>query len=271
MTRICPLAMYLAILVATCMLVGGTALAIEPAEISAVWLLNGDVDDSEGAGVNGTLKGGEFVTGLRGQALKLNGKSDGVKLPDSNRINTGGPFPKRTIMALFNCDDVSIDGQKQTVFEEGGRTRGAVIYVFEGAVWAGAWNRAEYNWNGAWLSAPIQSGRWYYAALVLRDTQGKVEDDKFEMWLDGHLIGKEAGGQLHAHGDDNSIGHVNQNTVFHDDDGSGSDIHYFGGLIDEVRVYNASLTEKEMGTFWNDFLAVEPAGKLTTLWGRIKK
>ena len=90
-----------------------------------------------------------LLTVLQKKTLKFNGTSDGIKIPDSNRINTGGPFPKRTVAALFNCDDVN-KGQKQVIFEEGGRTRGLVIYVFDGKLYVGGWNRAEYNWNGEW-------------------------------------------------------------------------------------------------------------------------
>ena len=262
-------------LVAITLLIGGISWAeVDPADIAAVWTADdGDVKtltDVEGQGIDGNIIDCESVPGVLGRALKFNGKSPEVTIPDSNFINTGGPFPKRTIMVLFNCDDVTIDDHKQTLFEEGGRTRGAVLYVFDGAVWVGAWNRAEYNWDGAWISTPIQSGRWYYVALVLRDTKGKVEDDKFEMWLDGELVGKEPGGQLHAHSNDNAIGATVENAVFHDEDGSGNG-HHFGGIIDEVRIYNASLTKDDMDKIWGGLLPVKPADKLATLWGSVKQ
>jgi len=43
---------------------------------------------------------------------------------------------------IFNCADVSKQ-EKQTVFEEGGRTRGLTISVFDGETYVGGWNRAE--------------------------------------------------------------------------------------------------------------------------------
>jgi len=248
---------------------------IDPNSIAAVWLFNegkGDkVKDSEGQGIDGTLKGGpKWVKGIRGDgALRFDGVDDYVAIPDSNSINTGGPFPNRTVMALFNCDDVNAKG-KQTIFEEGGRTRGFCIYVAEGKVWVGGWNRAEYNWNGAWLSKPIQSGKWYYVAFVLRNGAEKVEPDKFEMWLDGELVAKDSGGQLHGHADNIGIGATNQNTVFHDDDGSGANRDYFKGEIDEVRVYNAPLTKEDMAEIIGTLSPVDPNGKLATSWGEIK-
>lgn len=245
---------------------------IAPEDIAAVWLFEegkGDVaKDTEGQGIDATLvNGASWEPGLRGMAVRFDGVDDGIKVPDSKFINTGGPFPNRTVMALFKCDDVSITDRKQTIYEEGGRTRGFVIYVYDGQVWVGGWNRAEYKWNGEWLSTPIESNQWYYVAFVLRNGAGAVEPDRFEMWLNGRLVAKASGGQLYGHGDDTGIGYVNQNTVFHDDDGSGTNIHHFAGLIDELRVYNAALTADDMSIM----VAVEPQGKLATRWGDLKQ
>jgi len=151
----------------------------------------------------GTIVGDpQVVDGLKGNALQFDGVDDGVQIPDSDFINVNaGPWPNRTVVAMFKCDDVD-KSDKQTVFEEGGTTRGLAIYVFEGEVYGAGWNRSEYNWDGAWLSTPIESGNWYGVAIVIRDGAEAVEDDKFEMWVNGQLIGKAPGGQLHNHGDD---------------------------------------------------------------------
>lgn len=164
--------------------------------VAANWTFNdGSAKDSSKKGLDGNFAGKpQAVDGIAGKALKFNGKSDGIKLPDSVDINTGGPYTNRTVAALFNCDDVKIDDRKQVIYEEGGRTRGLVINVFDGQVYVGGWNRAEYNWNGAWPSAAVDSGRWYHVGLVIRDGTDAVEADKFEMWLDGQLIAKEEGG-----------------------------------------------------------------------------
>ncbi|MAF11073.1 hypothetical protein CMK11_11545 [Candidatus Poribacteria bacterium] len=227
------------------------------------------VPDAIGA-VNGVVNGAaDWVSGLEGNALKFDGETV-VELPDSPLINSGGPFPKRTILATFSVDDAGNDAEKQTIFEEGGRTRGLVMYVFDGDVWVGGWNRAEYNWNGEWISAPIKAKTWYQVGLVIRDADGSVEDDRFEMWLNGTLVEKRPGGQLHAHGDDNGIGAVNQNTVFHDEAGSGDNIDYFTGLIDDVRLWQESLVPADIETAARGFLAVDAQGRLATRWASLK-
>jgi hypothetical protein len=193
----------------------------------------------------------QVIDGLNGKALLFDGVDDGVDIPDSEFINvTGGPFPNRTVIAVFKCDDVNKQG-KQTVFEEGGLTRGLTIYVFNGEVYVGGWNKADYEpqWNpGSWMSAPINSNQWYAVALVIRDGTPAQEDDKFEMWMNGNLIGKAPGAEIWNHGNDNAIGYTNQNVVFHDGDGSG-DGWFFEGAVDELWILNDALTEAELGAW----------------------
>lgn len=249
--------------------------ARDEATVQAIWTFDdGDAADSSGKEVNGTLVGEpEVVDGAMGKAFQFDGVDDGIKLPDSNGLNTGGPFMNRTIAAFFKCDDVTVTEQKQTIFEEGGRTRGIVVNVFDSKVYVGAWNRAEYQWAGAWPSADVESGVWYHVALVLRDSINEVQDDKFEMWLNGEMIASEPGGQLYAHADDCGIAHTNANAVFHDDDGAGTNIHYFGGIIDEVLVYNSAFDAadfEEYAEVIQTLTSVEPQGKYTTTWGALK-
>ena len=243
----------------------------DEATAAANWTFNdGTAKDSSKKNLNGNLVGDpKSVDGIAGKALQFDGEDDGIKIPDSADINTGGPYTNRTVAALFYCDDVGIDSRKQVIYEEGGRTRGLVIYVFDGEVYVGGWNRAEYNWNGAWPSAEVKSKRWYHVGLVIRDAAGKVESKKFEMWLDGKRIAQEKGGQLHAHGDDTGIGFTNQNAVYHDEGGSGTNIDWFAGLIDEVVVYGSAFDQADFAKLAQP-LSVEPQGKFTTTWANLK-
>jgi len=241
------------------------------ATVAAIWTFDdGTARDSSGQGVNGIFAGKpETVAGIAGDALRFNGESDGIKPPDSANINTGGPYTDRTIAAFFNCDDVSIKERKQVIYEEGGRTRGLVIYVHDRKVYVGGWNRAEYNWNGEWPSADVKSKQWYHVGLVLRDASGKVENNKFELWLDGKRVAREPGGQLHAHADNIGIGHTNQNAVYHDDGGSGTNIDWFEGMLDDMIVYGSAFDAADFAELARP-LNVEPSGKSTTTWAALK-
>ena len=138
------------------------------ATVAGIWTFDdGTANDSSNQGLNGVIVGKpKSVKGLANNAFEFNGTSDGIKIPDSPRINITNKVTNRTIAALFNCSDVNKD-QKQVIFEEGGQTRGLAIYVFEGKVYIGGWNRAEYNWAGAWPSTDIKSNQWYHIGLVL--------------------------------------------------------------------------------------------------------
>jgi len=220
----------------------------------------GSPDDSSPLAHNLPVVGApQTVQGLNGDALQFDGAADGLNVPDSASINDGaGPYGTRTVIAVFRCDDVDKPG-KQTVFEEGGTTRGSNIYVSEGLLYVSAWNRAEYNWNGEWPSMPIESGEWYVAAMVIRDGGEAVEPDKFEMWVNGELIAQLPGGHLHNHGDDGAIGYTQVNTVFHDGNASPSLGHYFGGAIDEVWILNEALTTAQLAALGpNPTLAKNP-------------
>ena len=257
------------------LIAAATYAARDEATAEGIWNFDGgDAVDTSGKGLDGTIVGDpEVVDGIVGTALLFDGVDDGVKLPDSVGINTLSQpdfYTDRTIACYFNCDDVDITEQKQTIFEEGGRTRGLVINVFDGQVYVAGWNRAEYNWDGAWPSAPVESGVWYHVALVIRDADAAVEPNKFEMWLNGELVASEDGGALYGHGDDIGIGHVNANAVFHDDDGAGTDIHYFGGIIDEVIVYGSAFDESDFAAYAAAVVSVEPQDKFTTTWAAIK-
>ena len=249
--------------------------ARDEATVEGVWNFDdGTAADTSGKGLNGNIVGDpEVVDGIVGKALLFDGVDDGVKLPDSVGINTLAQpnfYTDRTIAAYFNCTDVDITEQKQTIFEEGGRTRGLVLNVFDGQVYVAGWNRAEYQWAGAWPSAPVESGKWYHVALVIRDATNAVEPNKFEMWLNGERIASEEGGALYGHGDDIGIGHVNANAVFHDEDGAGNNIHYFGGIIDEVIVYNSAFDAADFAPYAAQVVSVEPKDKFTTTWANIK-
>ena len=252
-----------------------TYAAKDDATIEGEWSLEDlDVADTSGKGLDGTVVGDpEIVDGAVGSALLFDGIDDGVHLPNDDGINTLAQpnfYSDRTIACYFNCTDVDIADHKQTIYEEGGATRGFNLYVFDGDVYVGAWNRAEYDWDGEWPSVSVASGVWYHVALVLRDSKNEVESDKFELWLNGKMIAIEDGGALYGHGAGIAIGKVNGDTVFHDEIISGTDVHYFGGSVDELIVYNSAFDEADLAEYASAVVSVEPQDKFTTTWAAIK-
>ncbi|MHC4143933.1 MAG: LamG-like jellyroll fold domain-containing protein, partial [Planctomycetota bacterium] len=250
----CRRLIYLTSFVLLLVLAGNAVAQFDPTSITDghVYLfenVGGNVPDDSANGHTANLIGSpQVVDGLKGKALQFNGTSDGVHIPDETMVNLS-THQNRTVIAIFQCADVT-KPEKQVVYEEGGTTRGLVIYVHEGLVYTGGWNLRNYTpeWTGTFLSAPISSGAWYAVAMVLRDGTAAQEDDKFEMWMNGELIGIGPGAELRSRSDDIGIGYANSQTKFHDGNftGGGS---YFEGMVDEIWIINAALTQVELGGF----------------------
>ncbi|MHC4560633.1 MAG: fibronectin type III domain-containing protein, partial [Planctomycetota bacterium] len=250
----CKKLFFLVSLILLLALAGNAMAQLDPASITDgnVYLFENvgtDVPDDSPNGHTANLVGNpQVVDGLKGNALQFNGVDDGVHIPDAATINLS-THQNRTVVAIFQCADVT-KPEKQVVYEEGGTTRGLVIYVHEGLVYAGGWNLSDYTpeWEGTFLSAPISSNQWVAVAAVLRDGIAAQEDDKFEMWMDGVFIDKGPGGQWQSRSDDIGIGNVRSQTKFHDGNftGGGS---YFEGMVDELWMINVALTQVELGGF----------------------
>ena len=262
-------------------LAGNARAQIDPASVTNghVYLFDNvgaDVpDDSANSHTANLIGSPQVVDGLKGKALQFDGVDDGVHIPDSTMINLS-TNQNRTVVAVFNCADVT-KSEKQTVYEEGGTTRGLVIYVHEGLVYAGGWNLSDYTpeWTGTFLSAPISSNAWYAVAMVLKDAGPAQENDKFEMWMDGQFIDIGPGGQLQSRSNDCAIGYTNSQTKLHDGNITGGGV-YFEGIIDDVWIFdNTALTQVELSAFsgepWPYAFGPDPADGsfLENTWGTL--
>ena len=250
----CKKLFYFVSLVLVLSIAGNAVAQLDPASITDgnVYLfenVGADVPDDSANSLTANLVGNpQVVDGLKGNALQFNGVDDGVHIPDAATVNLSTQ-QNRTVVAIFKCDDVD-KPEKQVVYEEGGTTRGLTIYVHEGLVYAGGWNLSDYTpeWTGTYLSAPISSNAWYAVAMVLRDGGAGQEDDKFEMWMDGVLVGTGPGGELRSRSNDNGIGYHNSQVKFHDGNVSATG-SYFEGIVDEIWILGAALTQVELSGF----------------------
>lgn len=176
--------------------------------------------------------------------LNFFGVDDYIDVGNTNDINTGGPFPNRTIEAWFRCADVN-STTKQVIFEEGGGSRGFNIYIESGTLYVGGWNVNETGWQGTWLTtSSISSYIWHHVTLRLENGNDNVEADKLKGYLDGIEFGSGDASQVYAHGGDIVIGR-NGGTKFHDGNDN-SDGEYFLGKIDEVRIWNEARTLQQI-------------------------
>ena len=180
-------------------------------------------------------------------ALNFDGVNQYVQISNSNDINTGSNnHIQKTIEAWFSVVDKDLTSRKQTIYEQGGTTRGLNIYIYGGSLYVGGWNEPsnESNWNpGTFLStSSIENNTWYHVALTLSGGSS-VTSNSFKGYLNGVEFGSGDGSKLWNHGGDVSIAR-NKDTKFHD--GDYNTAKYFDGKIDEVRLWNTTRTQTQI-------------------------
>ena len=104
------------------------------------------------------------------------------------------------------------------------------------------------------------TSNWHHIAEVIRNANEAAVEGV--LYLDGELVGEDTSAGEITRNLWNSNFRIGAPGAAHPDAGQ----RCFNGLIDEVIVWDRSLTQAEI----LDYLAVEPGGKVTTTWGALK-
>jgi len=216
-----------------------------------------DISQYEALLTSASSAGGDYTN----HALDFNGSNQYVKINNSSDINTGSHnHTQKTIEAWFRVDNKDITSRKQTIYEQGGTIRGLNIYVYGGSLYVGGWNEpnGESDWDpGTWLSTSnIQSNTWHHVALTLNGGNN-VTNNAFKGYLDGIQFGSGQGSKLWNHSGDVSIAR-NRDTKFHTGDYNSA--KYFGGLIDEVRLWDTTRTQAQISEHKDMILEGDESG-----------
>ncbi len=163
---------------------------------------------NRGAGQAAVVTGGRFVDDPeRGRVFELVDDWGGLWLKrDRQTVITGKDgAANRTVAFWFKAVDVA---KRQVLFASGIEPVGMNIYLDGGKLYAGSWAVVDgkygdqdplygYNWKGDWITAgPIEPGKWYQVAWVLKDGTNKVEPDKQRLFLNGKLAGSAPGAAI---------------------------------------------------------------------------
>ena len=235
------------------------------------------VKDTSGKGNDGTIYGATWVDGKYGKALSFDGVDDYVEVPDDRSLDLDDDF---TIMAWTKLDKESL-----------GKTlcRGSYCYpssptIINKEIYTGyASQDVNYQTNYYMMidsngtfrggfednnvrtsDGNIQEEMWYFYALVLDETTGKLR-----LYINGKLKAESN----YVEGDPR----LNDVSVVIGRYGIKYDFqwHWFNGIIDEVRIYNRALTTNEIKT---QYLALSsptptstptptpPSGKIKAIW-----
>ncbi len=181
---------------------------------------------------------------FQGGIVELSGNNSGIDIANSSEIN-GASYAKRSVVVNFKVNDKNLG--RQVIYEEGGGNRGLNIYLDNGQLYVGGWNRN--NWKGTYLSTNnINNGVWNQVTLTLNATSGKIQPQNgaFKAYLNGKQFSQGTGLELLKHSNGIAVGNINGNTRFHDRVSS-SDLA-FGGSISDVQVFNRVLNANEIMT-----------------------
>lgn len=230
-------------------------------------------DGSLGTSANATYYSG-FTQGMpalvneAGASVLFSGGRIG--LGNVNGINRSGPFTDKSVELWFQPNSVS---GRQVLYEQGGGTRGLVIYLEDQDLYVCGWNRANDDGGSAaapWgsptpiyvsLSGAVTTNATYHVVLVMQgDTSGTT--GTITGYLNGVSFGEQSGiGRLWNH-NPAVIGNANSGIRFHDNNTSTNN-RDFDGLIDEVALYNAALSAERV-------LVHYQAGQIAGLLGHWK-
>ena len=202
---------------------------------------------------DGTLNGTKQVPGKIGEAREFNGTDDKIDIPGTDSL------------ALDGMEEFSVSAWIYVEGPSGGICCGSIVAQRDVGAWALRYDNrnvgaevefiVQPGWvgDGGDFGLSVPQNEWHHVTGVLTG-------DKLLLYLDGE-VGSEAAfgaGAVASDGTATTIG--------------GASDGYFNGIIDEVLIYGRALTDAEVMQNFKAkrFAAVDPEGKLTTLWGQIK-
>ena len=238
-----------------------TSAKIDPETIVGMWLFDeksGDTaKDSSERGNDGQLEGGyKWVDGKFRGGLELDGASGHVTVESNDSII----LEEFTIVSWANLED-SKGTRWQSIMMKGQNLRNYLLCVDRDTqrLQLSITKGVKDAWGGPIEGPVVTDGAWHHLAGLAGEKEGLV------IYVDGIEVGKQAYAKpsLDADPARMRIG-----------DGSGGG-HQCGGVLDEVGLFNAPLSEDDinhiMTTGLMEFVqAVAPNGKLATTWAQLK-
>ena len=212
------------------------------------------VEDLSPTELHGTVKGNaEWVEGIEGGAISFDGATAYVELPASDVLHEANQHV--TFSLWFSAREVEVSGAPDWAAMDTLLVRGNDTDFWFYLAWG--FVGTQMKPGGSWIYPPekppfeIETNRWYYAVAVYDDPVSKV-------YLDGDLVFEQEGvGGIIDYRSDN----------FTQIGGFRGVKNWFNGVIDEVKIYNRTLTPKEI----KQVQPVTLKDKLTTTWGRTKE
>jgi hypothetical protein len=216
-----------------------TAAADDPSASGLVAWWKGDNNpfDSVGGNHGAPQNGANYVTGRVGQAFAFDGSNDYLAIPHSDILN---PAPQQTLAFWIKFD--SLPGDYLDILQKGIGSGNTQYYVrtndangldIISCITSRCYGFAKgYDTSLSYAALGISAGNWYHIAFVVNDAE-----QTSSVYVNGVQKGVSSGyPNLESYSDNSS-----QLTL----GGSGWD-GYFPGALDEMKIFNRSLSPKEV-------------------------
>jgi len=207
----------------------GEHTTINNTDMVGVWQFEGNALDSTTNGNNGTVTGATNTSGMIGGAYEFDGTGDYVLLPD---LVDSYPF---TMTVWFSINDISADG---TVFSLNDASNYQIYYMLSHRADDLDYTcRNETVIASARIYTVLGENKWHFATIVFKN------DTYREAYLDG--VWKQANTVdcgFYSGVDQATIGLTRTSTP----------VGYFNGTIDEVMIYNRTLSADEISALYNE-------------------
>ena len=227
---------------------------IDPESIVGIWLLDEGagkkVEDSSGNGNDGTIINAKWTDGKIGKGLAFDGAAR-VEIPGSKTIDD---YLEGFTYLLWVKPTAAPPNANTRVIERDWHNPTIQIGAadFYGSI---AVNRDQANTNvrgGKW-----KLNEWSFVAIT-------YDGDTLKLYVDAELVGEKRVGKP-----DVKLGSEIRLAAWRNPNWD------FTGVLDEVGVFNAPLSDADISSIMNRGLeesaAVTPVYKLTTTWARVKK
>ncbi len=231
----------------------------------------GDITrDLSGNANNGSIIGGaNWVQGKDGKALELDGEDDYIQVPYDDIFN----ITDAITLSVWIKPSLPFDPPWKAIINN--REFGAEgSYLLQTSRINGGSERV------AEFALRLPGGYTYMRAITLLTSDDfwhiaatyDEESSQMRIYVNGDLE-ENATPNRAASG---AIDPSSQDGIFIGKDYGIDSPNWFGGIVDEVAIYNRALTEEQVkdlyeGKVKREMVAVEPLCKLTTTWAEIKK
>ncbi len=203
------------------------------------------------------INGPKHVQGKFGKALEFNGVDSYVQIPHHESLTVDKNV---TVMAWINPERITgpDNARWQGILAKGNNPRSYSWWTEENSKCM-HFSVGPPNGGGSICKGEIKLNEWQHVVA-------QIDEGTHRYWINGEQVGEIANKPDPPGLNDTSpvvIGTA-----------GGGNIRYFLGMIDEVRIWNRALSEKEVnehkekGHF--EIFAVDPRHKLTTTWSNLK-